>query len=73
MRDYCDHPNGAIAGGVYLRLLQAREAFGDNGMTNGQQWKADLTVKIIDHHRESGGTYGSPRITADLPPRKFTA
>jgi putative transposase len=42
-------------------------------MTNGQQRKADLTVRIVDHHRESGGTYGSPRITADLPPRKFTA
>jgi hypothetical protein len=42
-------------------------------MTNGQQRKADLTVKIIDHHRKSGETYGSPRITADLPPRKFTA
>jgi putative transposase len=32
----------------------------------GQQRKADLTVKIIDHHRDSGGTYGSPRITAGL-------
>jgi transposase InsO family protein len=28
-----------------------------------------LTVKIIDHHRESEGTYGSPRITADLRAR----
>ena len=28
--------------------------------------KADLTVKIIDHHRDSGGVYGSPRITAEL-------
>jgi transposase InsO family protein len=35
-------------------------------LTDGQQRKADLTVKITDHHRESGGTYGSPRITADL-------
>ncbi len=31
-----------------------------------EQRKADLTVKIIDHHRESAGVYGSPRITADL-------
>ena len=23
-------------------------------------------MKIIDHHRDSGGVYGSPRITADL-------
>jgi putative transposase len=36
------------------------------GWTPRQQRKADLTVKIIDHHRESKGTYGSPRITADL-------
>ena len=35
-------------------------------LTDGQQRKADLTVKIIDHHRNSGGVYGSPRITADL-------
>lgn len=31
-----------------------------------EQRRADLSVKIVDHHRESGGTYGSPRITADL-------
>lgn len=31
-----------------------------------RQRKADLTVKIIDHHKESGGVYGSPRIAADL-------
>ncbi|MCW2511849.1 MAG: transposase [Mycobacterium sp.] len=35
-------------------------------LTDGQQRKADLTAKIITHHRDSGGTYGSPRITADL-------
>jgi transposase InsO family protein len=35
-------------------------------LTDREQRKADLTVKIIDHHRDSGGTYGSPRITADL-------
>ncbi|MGY4646401.1 hypothetical protein ACVWWN_000197 [Mycobacterium sp. URHB0021] len=35
-------------------------------LTDREQRKADLTVNIIDHHRDSGGTYGSPRITADL-------
>jgi putative transposase len=35
-------------------------------LTDQGQRKADLTVKITDHHRDSGGTYGSPRITADL-------
>ena len=35
-------------------------------LTDRQQRKADLTVKIVDHHRDSGGVYGSPRITADL-------
>lgn len=31
-----------------------------------RQRRADLTVKIITHHKESRGVYGSPRITADL-------
>jgi len=35
-------------------------------LTDREQRKADLTAKIIAHHRDSGGTYGSPRITADL-------
>jgi hypothetical protein len=29
-------------------------------LTDREQRKADLTVKIIDHHRDSGGVYGSP-------------
>lgn len=35
-------------------------------LTVREQRKADLTVKILTHHRDSNGTYGSPRITADL-------
>lgn len=35
-------------------------------LTTTQQVRAELQVKIISHHRRSHGTYGSPRITADL-------
>ncbi|WP_280439983.1 IS3 family transposase, partial [Nocardia cyriacigeorgica] len=35
-------------------------------VTPREQRRADLAVKIITHHRESDGTYGAPRITADL-------
>ena len=48
--------------GYYKRANRS----GTTELTDREQRKADLTVKIIDHHRDSGGVYGSPRITADL-------
>jgi putative transposase len=35
-------------------------------LTRRQQRRADLEVKIVEVHQESGGTYGSPRVTAEL-------
>jgi transposase InsO family protein len=35
-------------------------------LTPRQQRRADLEVRITQAHRESRGTYGSPRITAEL-------
>jgi len=48
--------------GYYKRANRS----GTTELTDREQRKANLTVKIIDHHRDSGGVYGSPRITADL-------
>ncbi len=41
-------------------------------LTPRRQRRADLTVKILDVHAESEGTYGSPRITAELRDRGET-
>jgi putative transposase len=38
-------------------------------LTEPQQRRADLTVKILAVHAESDGTYGSPRITDELRER----
>ena len=35
-------------------------------LTSRQQRRADLELKITEVHRESRGTYGSPRVTAEL-------
>jgi len=37
--------------------------------TERQQRRTDLTVKILDIHAETDGTYGSPRITDELRER----
>lgn len=41
-------------------------------LTPRQQRRADLTVKILDVHADSDGTYGSPRITSELRDRGET-
>jgi putative transposase len=41
-------------------------------LTPRMQRRADLAVKILDVHEESKGTYGSPRITAELRERGET-
>lgn len=38
-------------------------------LTPREQRRADLEVKSVQAHKDSGGTYGSPRITAELRDR----
>ncbi|WP_186000779.1 transposase [Nocardia otitidiscaviarum] len=47
----------------YYRFLQVRA---DPEPSPRLQRRRDLEVKNLAHHRASRGTYGSPRITADL-------
>ncbi|WP_433526766.1 IS3 family transposase [Nocardia pseudovaccinii] len=47
----------------YYRFLQIRAS---PEVSARLQRRRDLEVKILAHHRASRGTYGSPRITADL-------
>lgn len=41
-------------------------------LTPRRQRRAELAVKILDVHAESDGTYGSPRVTAELRDRGET-
>jgi putative transposase len=53
---------GVSTSGYYKHLAR----LADPQPTPAVQRRRDLEVKIIAHHKASGGTYGSPRITADL-------
>ena len=48
----------------YYRWLDARDSVPPT--ESAAQRRTDLDAMILTHHRESKGTYGSPRITADL-------
>lgn len=51
---------------AYVKRATATE------LTPRQQRRADLTVKILDVHTDSDGTYGSPRVTSELRDRGET-
>jgi putative transposase len=51
---------------AHLKRAAAKE------LTPRHQRRADLAVKILDVHADSGGTYGSPRVTAELRERGET-
>ncbi|OMC40106.1 integrase [Mycobacterium sp. GA-1841] len=53
---------GVSTSGYYKHLHRLRTA----EPTPRAQRRRDLEVKILAHHKDSRGTYGSPRITADL-------
>ena len=43
-----------------------KTAISKTEVSRSEQWRLDLEARIISHHKDSNGTYGSPRITADL-------
>jgi putative transposase len=53
---------GVSASGYYAYAKRAAATM----LTPRQQRRADLEVKIVQVHQDSGGTYGSPRITTEL-------
>jgi transposase InsO family protein len=59
---------GVSTSGYYAYVKRATATV----LTPRQQRRADLAVKIVDVHTCSGGTYGSPRVTAELRERGET-
>ena len=59
---------GVSTSGYYAYVKRAAATV----LTPRQQRRADLTVKILDVHADSDGTYGSPRITTELRERGET-
>jgi putative transposase len=59
---------GVSTSGYYAHVKRAAATV----LTPRQQRRADLAVKILDVHADSDGTYGSPRITAELRERGET-
>jgi transposase InsO family protein len=59
---------GVSTSGYYAYVKRAAATV----LTPQQQRRADLAVKILDVHTDSDGTYGSPRITAELRERGVT-
>ncbi len=53
---------GVSTSGYYAYVKRAAATV----LTPRQQRRADLEVKITQAHKDSGGTYGSPRVTAEL-------
>ena len=56
---------GVSTSGYYAHVKRAAATV----LTSRQQRRADLEVKITQAHQDSRGTYGSPRITAELRDR----
>src|ERR1051326_484007 len=56
---------GVSRSGYYAYVKRAAATM----LTPRQQRRADLEVKIVQVHQDSRGTYGSPRITAELRDR----
>ncbi|WP_329057475.1 IS3 family transposase [Amycolatopsis sp. NBC_01480] len=59
---------GVSTSGYYAYMKRSAATM----LTPRRQRRADLAVKILDVHTESDGTYGSPRITAELRARGET-